>query len=194
MYPLQLLGDAEAVELLPVLNQERLELVTEDKVDLIIASMTINRSRQRLVDFSDYYFISGTGIITKKTSIPLNLQDSSSKIGVLENSRAIAEIKYNLPQVKLVPVTSYQQASELLERGEIQCFAGDLVVLAGWKQENPQLEILPTVYGGYPLAVAMPKGRQYQSLRNKVNRVIRQLKQEGWLTKRAQYWGLSDFN
>jgi polar amino acid transport system substrate-binding protein len=74
--------------------------------------------------------------------------------------------------------------------GEIQGFAGDITVLSGWIQENPDYQLLPTIFGGYPLAIALPKGRQYQELRDKVNEVVRKLKQEGWLEERAKYWDL----
>ena len=112
------------------------------------------------------------------------------KIGVLANSRSIDEIQYNLRDVELVTVKSYQQAYELIEQGKIKGFAGDITVLKGWQQEYPQYQVLPRVFGGYPLAIVLPKGRQYQSLRDEINRIIRQMKTDGWLEKRIEYWEL----
>ena len=187
----ELLGDKEAIEFIPVLNQNRLEIVIEDEVDLVIASVTMTPSRQRLVNFSDYYFLTDIGIIVAKNSLPINLYKFQGKIGVLKNSRAIDELKYNLPELQLTSVISYQQASTLMEKGEIQGFAGDITVLTGWTQQNPQYKLLDNRWGGYPLAIVLPKGRQYQSLRDRVNQIIRQLKQEGWLEERAKFWGLA---
>ena len=187
----ELFGDKQAVKLVPILNQNRLQAVIEDQVDLVIADVSVNSSRQRIVDFSHHYFLSATGIIIKKSSAPMNLRNSAHKIGILQYSRAIAQIKYNLPKTELIPVASYQEAFTLMEKGEIDGFAGDIPVLTGWQQEHPEYELLPNLWGGYPLAIVLPKGRQYQSLRDKINQIIKQLKQEGWLQERAKYWGLS---
>jgi polar amino acid transport system substrate-binding protein len=186
----ELLGNPQAIKFVPLLNQNRLQAVVEDQVDLVIADVSLNSSRQRLVDFSDYYFLSATGIITKKSSQTINLRHSPHKIGVLQYSRAIDQLKYNLPQAELIPVISYQQALALMETEQIDGFAGDITVLTGWQQEYPDYQLLPHFWGGYPLAIVLPKGRQYQSLRDKINQIIKQLKQEGWLQERAKYWGL----
>ena len=187
---LELLGDENALQLIPLANQDRIQKVTDVEIDLAIASITVNSSRQRLVNFSDFYYLDGTGIIVKKGQITPNISNFSGKIGVLNNSRSIAQIRYNLPQAKLQAVSSYQQALELMVSGEIQGFAGDITILSGWIQENPDYQLLPTIFGGYPLAIALPKGRQYQELRDRVNGVVRKLKQEGWLEERAKYWDL----
>lgn len=187
---LELLGNENALQLIPLNNQDRIQKVTDLEVDLAIASITVNSSRQRLIDFSDFYYLDGTGILVKKGQINPNIRNLSGKIGILNNSRSIAQIRYNLPQVKLQGVSSYQEALELMESGEIRGFAGDITILTGWIQENPDYQLLPTVFGGYPLAIALPKGKQYQELRDKVNEVVRKLKQEGWLEERAKYWNL----
>jgi len=187
---LELLGSENAVKLIPLSNQERIQKVTDLDVDLAIASITVNTSRQRIVGFSDFYYLDGTGIIVKKGQINANIRDFNGKIGVIGNSRAIAQIQFNLPNLPLKEISSYQQALDSIESGEIQGFAGDITILTGWMQENSNYQLLPTVFGGYPLAIALPKGRQYQELRDKVNDVVRKLKQEGWLEERAKYWGL----
>ncbi|WP_373481114.1 transporter substrate-binding domain-containing protein [Geminocystis sp.] len=187
---LELLGSENAVKLIPLSNQERIQKVTDLDVDLAIASITVNTSRQRIVDFTDFYYLDGTGIIVKKGQINANIRDFKGKIGVIGNSRTITQIQFNLPNLPLKEISSYQEALESLESGEIQGFAGDITILTGWMQENSNYQLLPTVFGGYPLAIALPKGRQYQELRDKVNDVVRKLKQEGWLEERAKYWGL----
>lgn len=186
----ELFGDKQAVKFVPLLNQDRLNAVIEDYVDIAIASITSNSSRQRLVDFSDIYYFSGTGIMVKKNSFFGNIRDFSGQIGVLDNSRAIAEIQYNFPQLSLRGVSSYQEALELMEKGEIQGFAGDVVILTGITQQNSNYQLLPNIIGAYPIAIALPKGRQYQSLRNQINQVMRKLKQEDWFQQKAQHWGL----
>jgi polar amino acid transport system substrate-binding protein len=186
----ELLGDSEAVEFLPVNNQERLDVVMDGKADLAIARVTATESRSRLVNFSPYYYLDGTGIITKNPLLN-NLKDLENQtIAVLNKSTTIPVIRQAVPTAKLIGVDSYQEAYAILESGKAMAFAGDQTVLAGWIQEYPEYYLLKERLSGEPLAVVMPKGLQYVELRSKVNQAIAELKESGWLRERANYWGL----
>ena len=58
----ELLRDAAAIELVAVDNQERLQVILDDEVDLTIARVAVTTPRRRIVDFSSYYYLDGTGI------------------------------------------------------------------------------------------------------------------------------------
>ena len=183
----ELLGDSEAIKFMPIRNSQRLQMVMDDQVDFVIASVTVTNSRQRIVDFSPHYYFDSVGIITKNKQINLF---SPLKIAVLKNSLTVEEMKVNLPQAKLIGVNSYQEALSLLENEEADAFAGDMTILTGWLQEYPQYFILPQRLSGYPLAIVMPKGLQYLELRQKVAAAIKQWREDGWLEERAKFWGL----
>ena len=186
----QLLGDSEAVEFLAVNNQERLQVVLEDRVDMAIARVSMTTPRARIVDFSPYYYLDGTGIVTKDSKIN-SIQDlTRANIALLKNSETIAVVRNRLPQAKLVGVESYQQALQLIENGQADAFAGDRSVLTGWIQQYPTYRLLPARLSGAALAIVMPKGLQYQELRDEVNQAIAEWKESGWLEERIQYWGL----
>jgi len=186
----ELLGNASAVEFLAVTNKERLQVILDDEVDLAIARVVVTTSRSRIVDFSPYYYLDGTSIVTTDAEI-LNVEGlNRSKIAVLNNSATIAVIRNRLPNATLIGVDSYQAALELLETNQAEAFAGDRSILTGWTQEYPSYKLLPERLSGAALAVVMPKGLQYQELRSKVNRAIANWKKSGWLEKRIKYWGL----
>ena len=186
----ELLGDAEAVEFLPVTNKERLQVVLNDRVDMAIARVTVTSSRSRIVDFSPYYYLDGTGIITKNTKIKNINGLNNSRIAVLENSVTIAVVRNKLPNATLIGAKSYQEALQLIETKQADAFAADRSVLTGWTQEYPAYKLLPERLSGAALAIVMPKGLQYQELRNKVNRAIARWQKSGWLEERIKYWGL----
>ena len=185
----ELLGDREAVEFSTVDNQERLQVVLEDEVDLAIARVAVTTSRSRIVDFSPYYYLDGTGIVTK-SKIDNVGRLSQGRIAVLENSATIAVVRNRLPDANLIGVDSYQEALELIETNRADAFAGDRSVLTGWIQEYPSYKLLPERLSGAALAVVMPKGLQYQELRSQVDRAIASWKESGWLAERIKYWGL----
>ncbi len=185
-----LLGKSNAVELQPVANRDRLAVVLAGKVDLTIASVTATASRSRLVSFSTPYYFDGTALVTNKSSVQKLSDLTKSKIAVLKGSSAISTVRYLLPIAQLVSVDSYQAARSLLDAGDATAFAADASVLSGWVQEYPQSHLLPTLLSAEPLSVVMPKGAQYNDLRQRVNGAIARYAATGWLRQRAAYWGL----
>lgn len=186
----ELLGDSEAVEFLTVTNQERLQVVLEDNVDLALARVSVTTSRARIVDFSPYYYLDGTGIITNNTEIANITGLTRGKIAVLNNSATIAVIRNKLPKATLIGVDSYQEALQLIESKQAEAFAGDRSILTGWIQEYSEYKLLPERLSGTALAIVMPKGLQYKELRFQVNQAIARWKKSGWLQERIEHWGL----
>ncbi|WP_317619189.1 transporter substrate-binding domain-containing protein [Laspinema olomoucense] len=186
----ELLGSAEAVELVPVENLDRLAVVMSGEVDLAIARVTATPSRSRVVYFSPPYYLDGAKIITRDPSIRQLSDLAGQAVAVLNASSTIPLLEFQLPQAQLVPVDSYQEAQRLLEAGSARAFAADASILTGWVQQYPQYRLLPFQLSSQPLAVVMPKGLQYAQLHSRVNQAIAQWHQEGWLQERAEYWGL----
>lgn len=185
-----LLGDPDAVRLQTVRNVERLDAVMSDEVDLAIAAVTLTEPRRRVVSFSEPYYLDGTGFITRNQDIR-QLQDLQLRtVALLDGSSTIAHVRYRLPAARLVGVDSYQAALTLLERGEVDAFAGDASVLAGWVQQDPDYRLLSQIISVEPLAIVLPKGVQYDELRAGVNAAIRYWAEQGWLQQWAADWGL----
>lgn len=196
-----ILGDPEAVRFLPVSNVERITAVLEDRADVAIAAVTLTTPRLRLVDFSDPYYLDGTAFIVASgpeptgNASPETIEDLRvGTVALLERSSAIAHVRYILPGASLVGIDSYAEGQRLLNEGSIDAFAGDASVLAGWSMadidRDTDYRLLPTVISVNPLAVVIPKGRQYDDLQNAINQSIRQWYAEAWLQERAEYWGL----
>lgn len=185
-----LLGKPDAIKFQPVANSDRLNVVLADRVDLTIAGVTATDSRSRLVSFSTPYYYDSTAIVTKNVTGQGLKALARQRIAVLQGSSAIATVRYLLPRVQLVGVNSYQQAHSLLETGDAAAFAADASVLSGWVQEYPQYQLLPTLLSAEPLAVVMPKGLQFDQLRQRVNAAIARYAAQGWLNGRAAFWGL----
>ncbi len=187
-----LLGDANAVQLLPVTNQERIRSLLNDRVDLVIARLGITNSRTRLVDFSSPYFIDGTAFVTRSGTIQSLRDLRGQRIAVLHGSDTISTVRSLIPDVQLQGVDSYQQAQAVLQSGAAVAFAADATVLTGWVQELPSYRLLPNLISADALAVGMPRGQQFASLRQQVNRAIEQWQNSGMLRQRVAYWGLPE--
>lgn len=186
-----ILGDADAVKLIPVKNRDRLPLVMNDRVDLAIAQITATIARARLVYFTDPYYLNGTSFITQRDTGITHVQQLSRKpVAVLQNSATVSSLKYHQPNLQLIAVQSYSEAQRKLQSGQVTAFAGSTTVLTGWQQSNPIYHLIPTQLDRRPIAIAYPKGLQYADLGTIVSQSVRQWQQSGWLQERATYWGL----
>jgi polar amino acid transport system substrate-binding protein len=186
----EIFGNADSVQLLPVANQDRLKVAIEGNVDLTIARVTATATRSRVVDFSRYYYLDGTGVITQQPNITKNSDLAGKKIAVLNNSTTIATLQYMIPQARLVGVNSYQQAQDALKTGKVVAVAADRSLLIGWRKTDPSYYLLPDRLSTEALGIVIPKGMQYDSLRQLVDRSIQQWQADGWLQGRIKYWGL----
>jgi polar amino acid transport system substrate-binding protein len=186
----EIFGTPESVQLVPVANQDRLKVAIEGNVDLTIARVTITPTRSRVVDFSRYYYLDGTAIITNQANILKNADLVGKKVAVLNNSTTIAALQYIIPRAKLVGVTSYQQAQALIATGKVAAVAADRSLLLGWIKTDPKYHLLPDQLSTEALGIVIPKGVQYDPLRQLVDRSIDRWRTDGWLQQRIKYWGL----
>jgi polar amino acid transport system substrate-binding protein len=113
-------------------------------------------------------------------------------IAVLNGSDTIAVVRSLFPQASLVGVDSYEAAKIALENGQTLAFAADASMLTGWAQEDSQYRVLPDLITAEPLAVAMPRGLQYDELRRRVNQAIDRWRIDGTLRQQAVQWGLPE--
>jgi polar amino acid transport system substrate-binding protein len=186
----ELLGRADAVVFKPVLNQDRLAAVLDGHADLAIAHITATSLRSRLVSFSLPYYTDGTALVTKDPMVRSLTDLTHQTIAVLNHSSAVEVLRYRLPQATLVAVDSYDAAQTLLQQGGAIAFAADASVLTGWVQDLPAYRRLPEILTAEPLCIVIPKGIQYNDLRQRVNERLAQWQTDGWLRERATYWGL----
>jgi polar amino acid transport system substrate-binding protein len=186
----EIFGNPESIQFVPIANQDRLKVAIDGSVDLTIARVTITPTRSRVVDFSRSYYLDGTALVTDRANIVKNSDLIGKPVAVLNNSTTIASLQFFVPSAKFVGVDSYQQARSLLASGKVVAIAADRSLLVGWRKTTPKYHIFPDRLSTEPLGIVIPKGRQYEPLRDLVNRAIVRWQADGWLKQRIEYWGL----
>ncbi|MEO1093694.1 MAG: transporter substrate-binding domain-containing protein [Cyanobacteria bacterium J06638_28] len=185
-----LFDDAAALVLQPLANEDRLTAVLEGDVDIAIAGIAVTPMRERVVRFSVPYYLDGTAFVTNRPNINSLGDLEQAAIALLEGSESVPTVQYRLPSATLTGVSSYQAGLESIVEGTVSAFAGDATVLSGWIQEYPNHYLLPEILTAEPLAIAFPKGNQYNSLRRFINDALNEWHQDGWLEAEATFWGL----
>ncbi len=186
----ELLGSETAIELVPVSNRDRLSALAQDRVDLVVAQLTVTQNRARLVDFTLPYYKDGTGLIAKQGTTLSQLQQA--KIAVLKGSDTIATLQYFLPKATLVGVDSYSEGLAALQAGQVDAFAGDGIATLTWRREHPEFAQVGGKISSKNLAIALPRGLQYEELRRQVSTTVEKWRKNGWLQQRLKFWGLEE--
>jgi polar amino acid transport system substrate-binding protein len=185
----ELLGSTELVELVPLSNRDRLSAIWSDRVDVVVAHLSVTHNRARLVDFTVPYYTDSTAVIANRSNLN-NRFDQTSAIAVIKGSSTIAVLQFLVPQAQLIGVDSYQEGLAALQAQKVQAFAGDSSALVQWLKENPDYDRIKNLTSSHSLAIALPRGLQYEDLRLKVSQAVEKWRKNGWLRDRATYWGL----
>jgi polar amino acid transport system substrate-binding protein len=174
----------------PLGNEERLNAVASGAVDMAIADITLTDNRMRLVSFSEPYYRSGTGLLSKNPQWNTLQSLYRQSVAVLVPSITLAYLRPRLPKANLVGVVSYAEARKRLDGAQVQAIAGDQIVLSTLAHQNPQYLFSPTKLTVQPLAIALPKGVQYDPLQQWVNRNLQSWQRQGWLETQRKRWAL----
>lgn len=122
----------ERIEFVPVSLDQRSDSVINGKVDLVVASMTITRYRERRVDFSIPYFQDGQSLLVKAASpIKSYLDLNGKKVGSVKGSTASFYMKQINPDAIVSTYPDNATLAKALENDEIDAATNDLLVLTG---------------------------------------------------------------
>lgn len=155
--------------------------VQQGKVDFVAAGVSINKDREKNMDFSDYY-VDNTEVIVvnKENPTVANIDDLEGKvIGVQQGN--IADIwcsnEENITPKEIKRYTKFVQAAEDLANGKIDCIVMDQYPAQDLVNANNKLTILEGELFQDQYAIAVKKGNK--ELLDQINTVIKQLKEDG---------------
>ncbi len=158
------LGSPLKIEWVEVTTQNRFDMVAQGKADMECGSSTITLSRMKDVDFSSIIFTESTGIVVKAASGFQKATDlDGKKIAVATNTtneRAIANlIKQGTLKAVLVPVKDREAGVAALEKGEVDAYASDKLLLVGARFADPKaMSMLPDDLSLEPYGIVLPRG------------------------------------
>jgi ABC-type amino acid transport substrate-binding protein len=131
------LGDSDIeTKFISVLSDQRISAVSRGKIDIECGSTTITLSRQEQVDFTIPTFVTGASILSLTETGIRGMSDlSGKKVGAVKDTTTVGLLQENLQQklidANMVIVGSREEAMNRLNRGNIDAFASDQIVLIG---------------------------------------------------------------
>ena len=158
------IGSPLKIEWVEVTTQNRFDMVAQGKADMECGSSTITLSRMKDVDFSSITFTESTGIVVKAASGFQKATDlDGKKIAVAMNTTneaALANlIKQGTMKAVLVPVKDRDAGVAALEKGEVDAYASDKLLLVGARfADASAIRMLPDDLSLEPYGIVLPRG------------------------------------
>ncbi|NMZ18959.1 transporter substrate-binding domain-containing protein [Pseudomonas rhodesiae] len=178
-----LLGDENKVEFVAVEPASRIPFLQSDKVDLILANMTVTPERKEAVDFTHPNLKVAVQALVPNDSPVKRLDDLATRtIIVTTGTTADIWLTKNHPDWKLLKFEKNSESLQALSAGRGDAYAQDNLVLFSWAKQNPGYRVLEEKLGDEaPIAPAVKKGNI--ELRDWVNAELAKLGEEKFLLK-----------
>lgn len=152
------------------------------KADMGVAGMTVDEDRKTQVDFTDTYYTGRQVIIVKEDSTIAGPDDlAGKKIGVQQGTTGDIYTTDDYGDENIERFNKGMEAVQALQQGKVDAVVIDDQPAKTFVEENEGLKILETEYVEEEYAIALKKGNN--ELLEKVNKAIKELKEDGTLDK-----------
>jgi ABC-type amino acid transport substrate-binding protein len=168
-------------EFVEAISANRIPFLQEDRVDVIISTMTRNEERLGQIDFSKIYYLAGQKILVKSDS-PHQTVDDLVTAGVPVCSGQGSTSETNLrdkgvEEANLVLFATYSEAAQALLDGRCDAVSTDDSILFGLAGQNEGLEVRGEAFTEEPLGIGIKKGKE--DLVTFINAVLDQMAANG---------------
>ena len=186
---------AKKIGVKPVFKQlavaARIPELQQGRVDILAASLTHNKEREALVDFSLTTFVTGQKVLVKTSSGITDVpQLAGKKVLTVKGGTQEPNIRKAVPNVEVVTFETTQQAFLALQQGKGVGYVNDEASLvndhAKLGPAKKDYAILPTNISVEPLALGLKKGEK--GLKTLVDGVLRDLESSGEADKLFVKW------
>ncbi len=186
-------GNIEA-KFVRVTSDERISAIVTGKIDIECGSTTVTLSRQEQVDFTLSTFVTGGSVLSLAKNGIEDMSDlGGNNVGVVKGTTTVEQLRNHLQQnlidAEVVIVRDRKDGMKQLDRGDIEAFASDQIVLIGQVVEalNPkQYSLVNETFSYEPYGLVVR--RNDADFRLVANRAIAQLYRSGKHIEIFQKW------
>ena len=172
-------------EFVEAISANRIPFLQEDRVDIIVSTMTRNEERLGQVDFSKIYYLAGQKILVKSDSPHQTVDDLvAAGVKVCSGQGSTSEtnlVDKGVTEANLVLFATYSEAAQALLDGRCDAVSTDDSILFGLAQQNEGLEVRGEAFTQEPLGIGIKKGKE--DLVAFINAVLDQMAASGRWTE-----------
>jgi polar amino acid transport system substrate-binding protein len=166
---------------------QRIQILLEDKADLVISNFSVTPERQEQIDFSISYVETGIGLLLhNKLKDKINGFDdvkiNAISIALVSGSTQHKVMEEFFPNVKLLLYKTSKEAFQAFVAGEADAYSTDELFLRPTASQNPEkYYLLPGTLSADSYGVGVNKN--YPELRDQINLIIEEITRSGELQK-----------
>jgi glutamate transport system substrate-binding protein len=157
----QYIADKLGVELTTreATSDNRIPLLVDGRIDLILSTMTITEERDLEIDFSEPYYVANGDVLVPEGSDVQSLEDLAGKrVCTTLGSTYADTIEKEAPQAELRLVDLYSECFDQIQTGAVDAVSTDDVILTGMVIQDPSLQILGLEYTTEPYGIGISDG------------------------------------
>jgi glutamate transport system substrate-binding protein len=157
---------ADDIEFVEAVSANREPFLQQNRVDMVVATYTINDKRDMVVDFAGPYFQAGQDILVAKGNPkgitgPEKLKGNKTCSVSGSTPAETVMTKYGLTTADLVLVDAYSKCRDALANGQIDAITTDNVILSGYVSADPEkFELIGKPFTEEPYGVGVPEGQE----------------------------------
>jgi polar amino acid transport system substrate-binding protein len=180
-------GDERRIQFVAVASADRIPLIQQGRVDMVISTFTINAQRKNDIHFSEVYYMAGQKILVHRDSTVRSVADlSGRRVCAPRGSTSAKNIIAANPQAILVETTEYTDCLVLFQMRQVDAISTDDVILAGLARQDPFARVVGTAFTAEPYGIGM--SRDQADLVRFVNAVLVQMKTDGTWRRIYDRW------
>lgn len=184
-----ILGNENKVEFKQVTSSNRILALNSGEIDMIIATMTITKPREEVINFSTPYYIAGQTVLVPKNSKITSMRDlNGKKVIIIFGSTSEKNLRLIAPNANIIGFKTYTSGYSALKQGRADAMTSDDTILMGFADADTSLKLLPQRYTKEPYAIGFKKDISSVSLNKKVNLILGNMERSGELTKLKNKW------
>lgn len=151
----------DQVEFIEAISANRVPYLQEDRVDIIVSTMTITPLRREQIEFSRPYYKAGQSILVKADApdIPSVDQLAGKRVCSAEGSTSEMNVRERVPGVQVVALPTYSACVQALKDNRVDAVTTDDIILAGFAAADRSLKLTGGRFTTENYAVGVKKGK-----------------------------------
>jgi glutamate transport system substrate-binding protein len=155
--------EPDDIEWVETVSANREAFIVNDRVDLVIATYTINDERKEQVDFAGPYYVAGQDLLVAEDDDSINGPDdlAGKRVCAATGSTPIQNIRENYPEAEPVEFDTYTECVDQLEADQIDAVSTDDIILAGYAADpkyEGKFRVVGETFSEEPYGIGLKKG------------------------------------
>ena len=174
--------DPEKIEWVETVSANRESFIANARVDIVIATYTINDKRKEQVDFAGPYYVAGQDLLVAKDDDSITGPDTlaGKKVCATTGSTPIQNIRTKYPDAVPVEFDTYTECVDQLEARQIDAVSTDDIILAGYASDpkyEGKFKVVGETFSMEPYGIGLKKGDT--DFRNFLNDTLEEIYADG---------------